>query len=149
MEPDRNARQSWYGEAYVRALAFACGLVAHKPEPDVLGVDLEVGRPGLHGRLRHPRCELQVKSHANAPDVEATWAQRLDRDHFVELATEDVQLPRYLVVVRVPEDEGEWVEVGPEDVVLRRSVAGSTCGGGSRCRRSGRRRLSTCRRRRS
>ena len=33
-----------------------------------------------------------------------------------------MQLPRYLVVVRVPQDEAEWVEVDPAETTLRRAA---------------------------
>ncbi|WP_082771825.1 hypothetical protein [Actinoplanes sp. TFC3] len=54
--------QGHYGEAFVRSLACAAGLVTSKKDLDVDGVDVQLGFPGSLGSVRYPAIEAHVKS---------------------------------------------------------------------------------------
>jgi hypothetical protein len=57
--------QGHYGEAFVRSLACAAGLVTSKKDLDVDGVDIQIGYPGVLGSMRYPAIDVQVKSWSN------------------------------------------------------------------------------------
>lgn len=66
------------------------------------------------GRLRHPNIEVQVKSWSKRIAVEqhGYWKYHLRTRHYNELAGTDFMVPRFLVLVIVPDD---WHEYANQD----------------------------------
>ncbi len=112
MSLDRQTHQGEYGEAFVHVLAKAAGLQCDKRSPDRSGVDFAVGYPGEHGTVRYPQIEIQVKSWSRWPrDDDHEWwdYDGLSETQFNALAGL-LQVPRYLVLVLVPDDPWEFTD---------------------------------------
>jgi uncharacterized protein DUF4365 len=122
-EAERN-HQGRYGEAYFHALATAAGTVAIRiaGADDIEGVDFIVKLPYKVRGTRYPKVEIQVKT-ASAPRLSAdgsVWKFRgLDEVGFSDLAGEDFQVPRFLVMLAVPQDHGEYACVTGTALELR------------------------------
>ena len=95
--------QGLHGEAYVFALASAAGLLASRPILDLDGVDWSIAHPGPLGTLRSPKIEAQVKTWSKPVGDDDSWAYRLKRGHFNALAGSGFVVPRYLLLVIVPD----------------------------------------------
>lgn len=63
-----------------------------------------IASPGTMGTVRSPKIEVQVKTWSRPADDAESWVYRLKRRHFNALAGPGFIVPRYLIVVFVPED---------------------------------------------
>ena len=99
--------QGRFGEAYFRALATAAGASVAQLSggDDLVGIDFMLSLPREIRGLGYPKIEVQVKT-ASAPQMSADgtlWKFRgLDERQFNDLAGDRFQVPRYLVMLRVP-----------------------------------------------
>lgn len=114
----RNVHQGSYGEAFIYALACAAGFTVGRQHLDVHGVDWQIASAGPRGSLRDPRIEVQVKTWSRAGESTSTWTGRLRTLHFNGLAGTGFMIPRFLVVVIVPEDAGAYVRADPAAMTL-------------------------------
>ena len=114
---DTAARKEMLSIAYVRAVAAQAGYAVspgHCPDRD--SVDLTVHAGGT----MHPSIDLQLKA--------TTMLSHPQNGHFpfpLRIKNYDdlrdrTLVPRLLVVLRLPEDERDWLEVTPERLALRR-----------------------------
>jgi len=117
MTPEQRMEQ--FSLAYVRAVAAAAGVNATKPDVDMDSVDLVLSVKSAIGRPVSPLVEVQVKSHA-APTPDApTFAYELKVKNYNEL-TGRRYVPRYLVVVLLPDDPADWLGQDEAGLVVRR-----------------------------
>ncbi|MET9303561.1 DUF4365 domain-containing protein [Micromonospora aurantiaca] len=103
--------QGHYGEAFVRGLACAAGLVTSKKDLDVDGVDIQIGFPGRLHSVRHPAIEAQVKSWSSPASDDVNFRYPLSLDNYDNLVGEvgvDFPLPRYLFLVIVPQEKASY-----------------------------------------
>lgn len=118
----RNDRQEALCRAYVRAIAAQAGVICAEPEQDY-GVDLCLRSVRTRGR-RHldagGQFDLQLKSTTRASEDEQAILYDLDVTAYDDLREETDNCPRVLVVLILPEDEGDWLEQSPERLTLRR-----------------------------
>lgn len=121
-EAARN-HQGRYGEAYFHALATAAGAVVlpMKGGDDIEGIDFIVSLPREVRGRRYPKIEVQVKT-ASAPRLAAdgtAWKFRgLNERQYNDLTSWD-QLPRYLVMLVVPKEHGDYARVTHDALELR------------------------------
>lgn len=110
---NRHQHQGLFGESYVQVLASAAGLTVARKNLDVDGVDFTIGYTGDLGPIRHPEIQVQVKSWARRGAVwrDGCWKYRLRAKHFNELAGPRFTLPRFLVLVVVPDDWTDYARV--------------------------------------
>lgn len=119
---DRNTRQGAFGEIFVRALAVASGVTIAKSEPDVTGDDFTFGYPGTLGGISFPKVDVQVKSWSRPISDDRFWSYPMQVKHFNNLAGNTYLLPRFLVLVVVP-DEPDQYAIGEHcRLVLRHSA---------------------------
>jgi hypothetical protein len=116
---DRNQHQGLFGESFVRVLASAAGLIVARAELDVAGEDFTISYKGVLGHTRHPKIEVQVKSWSRPVCRGEQWQYHLRARHFNELAGADFALPRFLILVIVPDDCTDYATVSPDSVHLR------------------------------
>ncbi|MGQ0773710.1 MAG: DUF4365 domain-containing protein [Pseudonocardiales bacterium] len=118
---DPNQHQGLFGESFVRVLASAAGLIVSRPELDVDGCDFTISHKSVSGVTRHPKIEVQVKSWSRRRAVwqGGHWQYQLRARHFNELAGADFALPRFLVLVIVPDDWVDYATVSPDSVHLK------------------------------
>lgn len=107
MELNEQVRQGHFGEGFIWALSCAAGLNPGKRVLDVDGVDIQIGRPGRHGKMKAPTIEAQIKSWSTAKVKNGFYPYSLPVSNFnnlVGVVGEDLAVPRYLFLVVVPPD---------------------------------------------
>ncbi|MGH4015122.1 MAG: DUF4365 domain-containing protein [Pseudonocardiaceae bacterium] len=121
---DPNQHQGLFGESFVRVLASAAGLVVARAELDVTGDDFTISHKGVIAGTRHPKVDVQVKSWArrNAVWRDGHWKYRMQARHFNELAGPDFALPRFLVLVIVPDDCADYATTHHDVVELKHAA---------------------------
>lgn len=126
----RNDLKSEFGCAYVRAVAHAAGYFVQEANRgfDGDGVDLTLLSRSASGTVRSPRLDVQVKTTAGAI-TEDPFPFDLSIKNYDELRSTQLQVPRILVVVAVPEDVEEWVTASGDQLVLRRCGYWKSLGG--------------------
>ncbi|WP_199438812.1 DUF4365 domain-containing protein [Umezawaea beigongshangensis] len=111
-----------FGQAYVRALASAAGLLVRVHDVDRDGVDLGFRFPGRANGLVVPALEAQVGSWPQNARTRspAEWHfDGLDEVRFTRLAGDDFTVPRFLFLVRVPSDNSARAAFRTEGMLLR------------------------------
>jgi hypothetical protein len=119
---DARNHQGKFGEDYVRALASAAGLLVCTYDLDHDGIDLGFRFPGRAGTVSSPVVEAQIKSWSQQARISnrSEWQfGGLDEVQFNRLAGDDFTVPRFLFLVRVPDDVNEYVELRTEGMLLR------------------------------
>lgn len=117
---DARTHQGQFGEDYVRVLATVAGLVVLHQSIDNDGVDLGFRANGRHGNVFSPAIEAQVKTWSNPADSDGHLRfGGLNEWQFNRLAGPDFAVPRYLFVVCVPRDAGDYASFSTEGVLLR------------------------------
>ncbi len=121
---DPNQHQGLFGESFVRVLASAAGLIVSRPDLDVDGCDFTISRKGVFGVTRHPKIDVQVKSWSRrrADRRDGYWKYRMQSKHFNELAGTDFALPRFLVLVSVPDDCADYATSHHDVVELKHAA---------------------------
>ena len=120
----RTEHQGNFGESFVHVLASAAGLTVAKEDLDTRGFDFTIGYKGTLGRLRHPNIQVQIKSWSEQYTVmgDGSWKYKLKAKYFNELAGPDFQVPRFLVLVVVPDDWREYAKYSRECAQLRQAA---------------------------
>jgi hypothetical protein len=115
-----NDLKSEFSIAYTRAIAHAAGYFVQEANRmmDADGVDLTIFSRGAGGVTRSPRLDLQIKSTSNFTEDDP-FAYDLDVKNYHELRAVDLQVPRILLVVLVPEQRADWVQASLKDLTLR------------------------------
>ncbi|WP_124289023.1 DUF4365 domain-containing protein [Streptomyces sp. ADI91-18] len=124
MALNRDVRQGRYGEIFVHAITTAAGLTAQKFFEDDYMVDLQIGHPGPRGSLSNPKIEVQVKSTRKVrvtPDEVKYGLKSKYYNHLAQSA-ENFSLPIFLVVVVVPAEADDWMNVSEEQLTLHRAA---------------------------
>lgn len=116
-----NDLKSEFSHAYVRAVAHAAGYFVQEANRsfDGDGVDLTLLSRSPAGTVRSPRLDLQLKATA-AAIAEDPFTYDLDVKNYDELRSEQLQVPRVLVVVSVPDTRASWVTATEDELIMRR-----------------------------
>jgi hypothetical protein len=117
----RNLRQEALSRAYVRAVAARAGLICGGTEND-LGFDLFLRSVEIHGQQLWdggPQLDVQLKSTTRAEVRETVVAYDLEVRAYNILRQENVNRPRILVILVLPEDESEWLGQTEDALILR------------------------------
>jgi hypothetical protein len=110
------ARQECFGDAFLLAVAGAAGCAASLRRPDDDSIDWT-----LSCRLtRRPKLDVQMKTWTGDNGSSDPIRYALKRKNYDVLIITDVFSPRILVLVTVPADDGEWMSLSSEQLVLRR-----------------------------
>lgn len=121
---DPNQHQGLFGESFVRVLASAAGLIVARAELDVTGDDFTISHKGMLGSTRHPKVDVQVKSWSRRRAVweGGHWKYQMRARHFNELAGRNFALPRFLVLVIVPDDSADYAITRADTVELKHAA---------------------------
>lgn len=68
--------------------------------------------------MRNPMIQLQLKCTAVATVAGEAIKFPLPVKNYDDLRQSDVIVPRYLVVMRVPPDDGDWIQHNPDHMAL-------------------------------
>jgi hypothetical protein len=118
---DKADLQSQFSLAYAQAVASVAGFFVQNAGRgfDKDGVDMTVLERGTRRATTSTRLDLQVKSYTGEAQGDP-WAYDLGVKAYRDLIPIDYQVPRVLVVVRVPSDVQEWMTHSEDQLVLRR-----------------------------
>ncbi|WP_313522237.1 DUF4365 domain-containing protein [Shinella sp.] len=100
--------------AYVHSVAAAAGYVIALKNFDRDGIDVTIEAGGGF----RPKIDAQVKATINLPQVGAMFKFPLRRRNYDHLII-PTQTPRILVVMHLPPEQGSWVKVDLESLVLK------------------------------
>lgn len=101
-------------EVYVSAIAARAGFTFAKPNLDRDSVDLTISAGGR----QRPKLDLQLKGTINLDASKEEMPFQLKVKNYNDLR-ESTQVPRILVVVRLPKDADQWLSVSPDQLILR------------------------------
>jgi hypothetical protein len=113
-------RQEGLCRAYVQAVAAQAGIGTCSHTPDY-GIDLSLRTIQAKGAQREDagvQLDLQLRSTTRANVSESEVKYDLDVRTYEFLRAER-PVPRILVVLVLPEDEGQWLSQSPEELVIR------------------------------
>lgn len=107
---DLNEQKQQFSIAFVRAVAAQCGLAYSVPETDDDSVDATLAMRGGNGTVRSPKLDMQLKCTVGGASTPAHIPFVLPLKNYEELRPTNVQVPRILVVVLVPEQLVDWMD---------------------------------------
>lgn len=108
-----------FSGAYLQAVASVAGFGTSQPDPDDDSVDWTLYRRGGKGTKSSPRLELQIKCTSRDLIHDNSIHFPLDIKNYNDLRTENLTVPRILVVVTVPERMEDWVEQSDDNMLIR------------------------------
>jgi hypothetical protein len=120
-------REEALSRAYVAAVAAGAGYVTAIMDFDRDGVDLQI-RAG--GAMR-PSLDIQLKATINLGEPKGgAFRFPLKRRNY-DLLLAETMIPRILVVLDLPRNEADWLQVTPDSLILRRCAYWASLGGKS------------------
>jgi hypothetical protein len=118
-------REEALSRAYVAAVAAGAGYITSVMDFDRDGVDIQI-RAG--GTMR-PSLDIQLKATINLGEAKGgAFRFPLKRRNYDLLLAESM-IPRILVVLDLPKNEADWLEVTPRSLILRRCAYWASLGG--------------------
>jgi hypothetical protein len=109
-----NTRKERFSLAYIAAIAAKAGFDLVEPPVDVDSID---GALICHAG-RRPRIEFQAKATARDLLGDNEIAFPLPVKNYDDLRL-DVIIPRYLIVVVLPENDADWLSHSEDELILR------------------------------
>lgn len=118
---DINQQKEQFSYAYIYAIASTAGYsfqIAAKPL-DFDGIDIILAGSGEEGLIRYPRLELQVKCTSLNVISDEIIRYPLAVKNYNDLRVENIQTPRLLVIVVVPEQLDNWLSQSQQELCLK------------------------------
>lgn len=109
-----------FSRAYVRAVASVAGYNVYQFDVDDDSIDLGIAGRGARGTNRSPRLELQVKCTSQDVLTDGYVTFPLKRKNYDDLVGDNVDVPRILVVVVVPDNIEDWLTHSEDSLVMKR-----------------------------
>jgi hypothetical protein len=117
----RNHRQEALCRAYVQAVAALAGVASSVPTPDY-GIDLSlrsIDEIGDQHQDAGVQLDLQLRSTTRASVAGSQVSYDLDARTYEYLRTPS-PVPRILVLLILPDEEGRWLSQSLEELIIRR-----------------------------
>jgi hypothetical protein len=117
-----NEQKQQLSVAYVHAVAARAGYTCQVQIVDEDSVDVLIGATGyIHDRavVRSPRLEIQLKATSTLQLGTKGLIFPLKRKNYEDLRTRSL-IPRLLVVLVLPSDPAEWIDMSEECMISRR-----------------------------
>ena len=112
-----NDRKEALSRAYAVAVAGFAGYCTSSPDFDRDSVDLSFSA----GPPRCPRIDVQLKASAVLKKVNGMFTFDLPIKNYNDLRAETL-VPRALIVLDLPDQEGDWLTLSSEELVMKRSA---------------------------
>lgn len=109
MAMDTGKLKEEFQYAYVAALAAHAGLNRGDFRVDNDSVDVTFQGKGYQGQIRNPQIQLQLKCTSRHLVSGGVIKFPLPKKNYDDLRGDNVVVPRYLAVLMVPEEIGQWV----------------------------------------
>lgn len=116
---DLSQQKEQFSAAYLRAIASVAGYTLYRPEVDDDSVDWGIATRSDGETPRRPRLELQLKCTARNVISGEHLHVPLPMKNYEDLRSDDVLIPRILVVVLVPPSPAEWLKHSEEELAMR------------------------------
>jgi Domain of unknown function (DUF4365) len=119
-----NEQKQQMSVAYVHAIAARAGYACQVKAPDEESVDVLIsgsGRVHKTSIVGSPRLEIQLKASASLRLKADHVSFPLPRKNYEDLRAKSL-VPKVLVVLMLPEDPGEWLDVDEERMIVKRSA---------------------------
>jgi len=118
---DLNSRKDHFSRAVVRAVAATAGAKATVPEQDEDSEDITFSAPDT-AAAPGAKLDAQLKCSQNVEPEGDSFSFPLGVKNYNDLRwpTEELYVPRILIVVHVPPDPAEWMVSEPEKMTLKR-----------------------------
>lgn len=104
--------------AYVQAIAaragYSCG---EPPGPDRDSVDIQIAASGA----MRPKLDLQLKASTRLEGSEPEFRYPIKSKNYNDLRV-DTQTPRLLVVLDLPAEREQWLQVTTAELIIRRAA---------------------------
>lgn len=120
----RNHRQEVICRSYVQAIAGRCGLSSSFRDFDY-GIDVtlhDIRRRGHRHMESGFNLDIQAKSTTTQSLTATDVVYDIEVKNYDDLRDSQVGCPRILVLLVLPEDEGQWIEQSEERVLLRHAA---------------------------
>lgn len=116
---DLNDRMDHFSRAVARAVAACAGVASTVPEHDQDSIDInfvasDTDRPGA-------KLDAQLKSSKNITPTNGSFPYELKVKNYNDLRypSEELYVPRILIVVHLPEDPKSWMDGNVDSMTLR------------------------------
>lgn len=118
---DLNSRKDHFSRAVVRAVAATAGVKATVPEQDEDSEDITFSAPDTDA-APGAKLDAQLKCSQNIEAEGNAFSFSLGVKNYNDLRwpTEELYVPRILIVVHVPPNPAEWMVSDPEKMTLKR-----------------------------
>ncbi|MDJ0619982.1 MAG: DUF4365 domain-containing protein [Calothrix sp. MO_192.B10] len=119
---DINIQKEEFSYAYIYAVVSAAGYscqIASRPL-DIGGIDIIISGIEREDTLFPPRLEVQVKSTSIDVISEDSIRYPLKLKNYNELRKEKTLVPKILIVVRIPDNQSEWLNQSENELCMRR-----------------------------
>lgn len=116
---DLSQQKEQFSVSYLRAVAAVAGYTLYEPTVDDDSVDWQIAARGTADTPRRPRVELQLKCSARDILRPETVRFPLEIKNYEDLRTDNLLVPRILIVVFVPRDVRDWIRHSEEELALR------------------------------
>ncbi len=104
--------------AYVHAVAAHSGYTCGEPAgPDRDSIDIQIASGGT----MRPKLDLQLKATIKLKRNKSTFTYPLKVKNYNDLRIE-TQTPRILVILDLPTDQTQWLNITPEELIIRRAA---------------------------
>ncbi|MFN4806572.1 MAG: DUF4365 domain-containing protein [Akkermansiaceae bacterium] len=112
-----NNQKEQFSAAYARAVASIVGLNVSTYEVDDDSIDITIGRAGGMAE----KIDIQLKCTAEPLPAEGDLKFPLKIKNYQDLSRQTI-MPRILVVLFVPENCVDWMEISAEKAILRHAA---------------------------
>jgi len=113
-----------FSRAYICAIAAQLGYNSgdFRVDDDSVDIMFKAKYDGRTSKIRNPHIHFQLKSTITPFSEDGCLHYPLKIKNYNDLRGDNRANPSYLVVLCVPEDENNWIEIKPEEMLLRYSA---------------------------
>ena len=112
-----------FSHAFLHTLASKLGYNLARLNIDNDSIDVIIkAKCNILSKIRSPQLDIQLKCTTYSFNNDGYLHYPLKMKNYEELRGDNRWQPRYLIVVCIPENDNDWIEVRPEEMLLRYSA---------------------------
>lgn len=118
----KNTHKEEFSYAYIHAIAATAGYgcVQMPRIMDLDGIDLTIFAPGILNNIQRPKVDIQVKCTSGNILKKDCIKFKLEVPTYDNLRYETPSCPQFLVIILVPDNVDEWLNVSEDELSMRR-----------------------------
>jgi hypothetical protein len=119
---DTNTKKEEFSYGYLKMIGAKSGLAIenHNRSIDNQGIDISIVYAGKIGNVHTPRIDAQVKCTSQDIEKEDSINFSLDIKTYEKLRDISVYVPIILIVVLVPENSDEWIDIDNKRTISKK-----------------------------